>query len=115
MAFNVTISGQIVDSEQSQVEAKEQAISDALKNVLAQFKADVTVATATFDYSGTTDLTAAPESGGGGGTPGAFVMKEAGESYLNAQERVFTYNSTRAVADQAQLPSENDWNALPVG
>lgn len=127
MGFKLVVEGQIVDSEQAQVEQKEGLISNAFRGVLAQFSNDITLATATFDYAGEQDLTPTPSepgSGGGGGQP-VFQTKtqddvDAADPFEHYKERLFTWNGDAA---NVQVPSEQqygddrkaEWEALPVG
>jgi hypothetical protein len=56
-----------------------------------------------------------PTSNGGGGQPVPFATKVDGESFVDYQTRLFTYNSQVPIDQQAPTLSEDEWNAAPVG
>lgn len=71
MSFSLSISGQINGADAAEVEAKEQAIADAIRQVIADNAEHFTYAGGSFDYTGSINLLPADAPGGGtvpGGT-----------------------------------------------
>lgn len=130
-SFSISISGATDDAETGA--GTEQAFTDDLVALVKKYDDKVTYATASFSETGNVDLKAAAGAdsgttdGGntGGGTVTAFpvtdaatgfVWKVAGESWTDAQTRLFDYNAGKDASVQvaAPFPTEEEWNAIVV-
>jgi hypothetical protein len=111
MSFSIVISGH-VDNNDEAPGVEQQMIAD-LRAVVAKHAAHITLASATFQYEGSVDLTTSDTDG----TPSTgFVTKIEGETYEQYRERLVTYNASVPIDQQASSDiTEDDWNVLPVG
>lgn len=113
MTFSVSLSGHVNDP--ATAEGEEQALVDDLKALVAKHADKISYASGSFQYQGAVDLVAAaapapvpvPTT-----DPSGFVPRIEGETYTEAQARLFTFNAGKPETEQAGVPTEAEWDAM---